>query len=136
MRSKTLLEWLQARTPDYAFGYIEWVMGTEWDEDQSTGQTVVLTRIGGPGLGTEGATDAIAYQVRAIGDQRDYDSAEVLADHIDSLLRAAHSQKIGDTWVTHMRRVGSPPIASMTDDSIRTHFVCSYVIDVGLAPPL
>lgn len=133
MLYRDLRDWLKAQTPESTFGYIEWIPGTEWDVDQSVGKTVVLTRTGGDGLGTEGLTDGIGYQVLVIGDQRDYDSAEELAMHIDSLLRSAHSQRISGVWVTHIRRVGSPPTASFTDDAIRTHFVCSYIVDVGLA---
>ena len=137
MRYRELVDWLSGLTPEATFGYIEWVAGTEWDVDQSVGQTVVLTRIGGDGLSVEGLIDGVGWQVLTIRDQRDYEGGENLALHIDSILRSAHSQRIGDpvtgTWITHARRIGSGPTASYVDDAVRTHFVCSYIVDVGLA---
>ena len=134
MRYRDLRDYLAEATPQDTFGYIEWVAGPDWSVDQSTGQTVVLTRMGGDGMSIEGLFDGVGYQVLVIGEQNDYDSAERLADHIDALLRATYTRNIGTTRVSHTRRIGSPPTAVLVDDAIRTHFVCSYVIDVGLTP--
>lgn len=94
---------------------------------------VVWTRYGGPGLELDGAMDARSWQLRAVGKQMDYDSAEEIADALDVALLSHHSSEVGGLWVSDIRRVGGAPNALMVDSAERTHFVCSYIVSVELA---
>lgn len=96
---------------------------------------VVLTRYGGPGLDADGAIDDVSWQVRSIGRQNDYDSAETIADAIDIAFISHYSRHVGGVWVPRIRRVGGAPAPLMVDSGDRTHFVCSYVVSVELALP-
>lgn len=95
------------------------------------GRFVVLTRFGGPGLNTEDLFDGVGYQVRAVGEQVNYQDAEDLALAIDLwFLRKGFSQRVGGKWMTSIQRLGSPPTPLLVDDAERHHFVCSYVVDI------
>lgn len=98
---------------------------------------VVMTLTGGPGtLTEEGAFEQISFQVRCIGEQNDYDSAEGLAFAVDRLFRAVPTQTIPVADADPVRllslvRSGPPPSALMVDDADRHHFVASYIATVG-----
>lgn len=96
---------------------------------------VVLTRYGGPGLILDGTADDVSWQVRTVGPQGSYESAENAADAIDIAILSHFSSEIGGVWVSELRRVGGAPSPLMTDDADRTHFVCSYTASVELALP-
>lgn len=95
---------------------------------------VVLTRYGGAGLDADGALDVIAWQVRSIGKQNNYDSAEEIADTIDDGFLNHFSSYVFPNpedlnekiWVPSITRVGGAPNPLLVDDADRTHFVCSY----------
>lgn len=98
--------------------------------------SVIWTRYGGPGEDADGALDEISWQARCIGKQNDYNSAESLADAIDLNMISHFSSKVGDLWVSQIRRAGGAPASLLTDNAERTHFVCSYVVSVELALPI
>lgn len=102
------------------------------DNDPNT--YVIATRYGGPGLeGGEGALDGFGWQLRVVGAQYDYDTAEGVADALDIGFISHMSGKIGNLWVVEIARVGGPPAVLMVDDGNRTHFVCSYTASVESA---
>lgn len=101
---------------------------------------VILTRYGGIGLEADGALDNVAWQVRSIGKQGSYESAEEIADAIDDGFMNHFSQYIQFSmdpddrrWVPSIQRVGGAPNPLLTDDAERTHFVCSYNVSTQSA---
>lgn len=96
---------------------------------------VILTRYPGPGLDAEGALDVLGWQVRAVGKQGDYESAESIADFIDDGFLNFLSSYLPDDgrWVVTIARVGGAPSPLLVDDADRTHFVCSYYASVQTA---
>lgn len=100
------------------------------------GAYVLLTSYGGPGLELgEGVLDGRSWQVRTVGEQMDYESAEGIANAIDIAFISRFSSDMDGAWVASIGRVGGAPNPLMTDDADRTHFVCSYVASVELALP-
>ena len=91
---------------------------------------VLITMTGGPGYNTEGLFDGVSYQVKMVGKQHDYTSAEDTALVIDKFIMSFYTGKFGNTWLTHFQRIGGRPAALMVDDADRHHFVASYVADV------
>lgn len=95
---------------------------------------VVLTRYGGPGLDADGALDNVSWQVRVIGKQNNYESAEEIADTIDdgflnhfsSYVQSDPDDASTKRWVPSIERVGGAPSPLLVDDADRTHFICSY----------
>lgn len=98
-------------------------------------ETLVWTPFPGSGLELEGVLDRRAWQMRAIGAQEDYESAETIANVIDIAFISHHSSEVGGLWVPSIERVGGAPTPLMKDDAGRTHFVGSYLISVQLALP-
>lgn len=102
------------------------------------GRYVLLTPYGGPGLEVDGAVDARGWQIRCIGTQMDDDGvdAEGMADAIDIAFISHHSREVEGVWVVSIQRVGGAPASMVAiDDAERVHFVCSYIVSVGLALP-
>lgn len=109
------------------------------------GSYVLLSPISSPGHGTDGVTDTAGWQVRAVGEQGDYDSAESLAWAIDDAIMLLNGTTVipevqvdDETTIAAVRvisgyRVGSPPTVLQVDDAGRHHFVCSYLFVVGSA---
>lgn len=94
---------------------------------------VLLTPYGGTGPNTEELFDGAGWQVKVVSEQGDYDSGEDLALLIDQYLRFLPSGTYHDEYVTSFQRSGGRPAALSVDDGDRTHFVCSYIIDVQSA---
>lgn len=94
---------------------------------------VVWSRYGGPGMELDGAMDAKSWQMRVVGKQDDYESAEEVADAIDIAMLSHVSSHVGGVWVSNVQRAGGAPAVQLVDDSDRTHFVCSYIVSVELA---
>lgn len=99
---------------------------------EDAGSCLVLTRSGGPGFALEQIVDGQGWQIRYIGDQNDYNGAEVQALGIDWALNDAAPFF---TWPDGTRlvsfyRAGSPPTPDRVDDAQRHHFVASYVATV------
>lgn len=93
---------------------------------------VVLTKTSGPGFETEMLIDREGWQVRAVGDQNDYDDGESLATAIDVLLVGLSGGGIvvGGKKVISIYRTAGPPTPLLRDDAERHHFVCSYIVSV------
>lgn len=90
---------------------------------------VVLTPYGGSGLIVDGALESQSWQVRVVGRQMDYGSAEDMATAIDLAFISWMSDYLFGTWITSIQRVGGAPSPLMVDDADRTHFTCNYNID-------
>lgn len=117
--------------PDGLYEKVHIYPGPELPDDP--GRFVMLTPYGGEGYEADGAIDARGWQVRVAGKQGDYDSAESLANWIDTIFTALPSSRVGGLWVTGIRRVGGAPNPLMLDDADRHHFVCSYMASVESA---
>ena len=94
---------------------------------------VVCSPYGGPGTDLDGAIDQRSWQFRVVGGQNDFESAEAAADAIDIAFLSHYARKVQGTWVPQIQRAGGAPAVLLVDDAERTHFVCSYIIDVALA---
>lgn len=92
---------------------------------------VVCTQISSPGLETDGLIDIVGWQVRSIGEQNNYQSAEDLALAIDAGIQGlGNSQDVQGLRLVTAYRSGGPPTPLMVDDAQRHHFVCSYLFGV------
>lgn len=94
------------------------------------GRMVVVTRTSSPGLSTDGIIDTVGWQIRTIGEQFDYESAEDLALAIDAGLQSLGTTDVQGLRLVTVYRVGGPPTPLMEDDAQRHHFVCSYLFGV------
>lgn len=95
---------------------------------------VLLTPISSPGHQTDGLTDTIGWQVRSVGEQDDFDTAESLAWRIDdAILALNNTTTVAGVRVVSGFRSGSPPTLLQVDDAGRHHFVCSYLFVVPSA---
>lgn len=128
MRFSEFRDYLWANLPDRFVGL---VVEPGPDLSDTSGRYLLLTASGGPGFTVDGHVDERGFQVRAVGEQGDYDDAEDLAFTIDAIVTSTPSRRIGTSWVVEMSRVGSPPTPLLRDDAERTHFVCSYTVAVG-----
>ena len=98
--------------------------------DLSPASLLLLTIGPGAGLSTEGAFDRPSVQVRAIGEQSDYASAEKLAFDVDTgFVLLDHSQSVGGRWFLSMVRSGGGPALLLKDDADRYHFTCNYIYE-------
>lgn len=91
---------------------------------------ILLTSYAGPGLNTDDLFDAQGWQIKVASEQHSYDDGEAIAFAIDRYLNRLYSGWYGGQWVADFQRVGGQPSVLMVDDADRTHFVCSYVVDV------
>lgn len=90
---------------------------------EDAGKCLVLTLVGGPGYQMEHMADVRNWQVRTIGEQNDYNSAEALAYLVD---RAFEAREDRAHHVLMITRSGSPPTPLLVDDAERWHFVATY----------
>lgn len=132
---KGLIEDIIAANPQWDDRNIYIVPGPD-DPDQPADLTIVCSIDGGVGLLLDGALDNISWQIRIFGDQALYQSAEDLANDIDTgFLNTPPGDYHGERVIT-IQRVGGRPQHLLFDDAERTQFVCSYFFDVesGLLP--
>jgi len=89
--------------------------------------------VDGPGLQLEGSTDAVAYQVRCRGNQRNPQDAESRAWRVDQLIIDADKPAlIGGNKLVDLYRLGGNPAPVQNDlDGERINFTCTYVFEVG-----
>ena len=100
-------------------------------QDLVPGMMVILSLSGGAGLDSEQVFDRAGLQVRSIGDQQDYTSAEKLAQDIDNLLVGVDSSRsINSKWTLAIQRAGGPPAFLLKDNGDRYHFTCNYIWEV------
>lgn len=97
------------------------------------GSFILASAYGGPGEDLEGVLDGRAWQIRCVGPQTIYTDVEAVANVIDIAFLSWLPQDVSVTKVTSIQRVGGAPAALMVDEAERVHFVCSYVLSVGLA---
>lgn len=114
-------------------GFETWTVFPGPDLPDVPGKFVVATPYGGPGLAQDGAIDQRSWQMRCVGLQNDYETAESVANAIDIAFISHYSRKVGTTWVPQIQRVGGAPNPLLVDDADRTHFVCSYIVDCAIA---
>ena len=91
---------------------------------------ILLTAYEGPGLNTDDLFDAQSWQIKVVGEQYNYESGESVSGLLDRYLRRLHSGWYGGQWVTSIYRSGGSPSPLLVDDANRTHFVCSFIVDV------
>lgn len=98
---------------------------------------VLISRsVNGPYVTEERALQTATFQVRTVGKQADYDSAETLAFQIHRLLLAPGSAlQMGAVRVSSVDVTDGGPTLLVRDASQRTHFTASYalVVPSGLA---
>lgn len=97
------------------------------------GSFILVTGYGGAGMDVDGLIDQPSFQLRAVGDQNSYQSAEDLAEAADFVFLSWFSKKVGPVWVASIVRVGGAPSPLLVDDADRHHFVCSYTAAVESA---
>lgn len=132
---KSFIEDIIAADPQWDNRNIYIVPGPD-DPDQPADLTIVCSIDGGNGLQLDGVLDSISWQIRIFGDQALYDSAEALADRIDTGFMNTPSGNYHGERVVSIKRVGGRPQHLLFDNAERTQFVCSYFFDVdsGLLP--
>lgn len=95
-------------------------------------QHVIAVPTGGPRMLLERLIDVPTFQLRSVGLQRDYASAETLAGQVDSALLAVRPPAtIAGRPLTVVDRVGGPPSFFARDSAGRTVFVCNYLFEVA-----
>jgi hypothetical protein len=100
-------------------------------QDVNPNSMVVIQLLAGLGESTDGAFDRASFQVRAIGPQGDYLSAETLARDIDqTCLTVVSSKSATGKWGLPIVRTGGAPALLLQDDGDRYHFICSYIWEV------
>jgi len=98
--------------------------------DVTPDRLVMLTFGSGAGLSVEQVFDRPIVQVRAAGNQSDYDDGERLAYDLDrGMLSVDSSRDIGGVWVTGITRVGGNPQLLLIDDADRANFTCTYAME-------
>lgn len=101
-------------------------------QDLTPDTMCIITLSGGPGLDSEELFDQVGVQIRAIGPQQDYASAEALAQAIDkALVSIDTSQAINGKHTLSIIRSGGAPSLLLIDDGDRYHFTCNYIWEVA-----
>lgn len=100
---------------------------------ENPSMAVILTPFGGGAQEVDGLIDAVNWQVRAVGYQNNFESAEDLAWAVDTVLIGLRSGQHGGVHVVSFPRLGGPPSVLMVDNADRHHFVCSYMPTVESA---
>lgn len=102
------------------------------DIPDDPGAMIVVTILPGAGYMLEQMLDAPAIQVRSIGGQYDPASAQDLALGVDqTFTRCTWPQTIGGRVIVNVSRSGGAPSPDRVDPAGRTHYVCTYVLEVG-----
>ena len=103
-------------------------------QDLSPGMMVIISIGSGPGYDMEKVFDRVMVQIRAIGNQQDYTSAESLAYDIDrqmgDLNGPTATRWINGKRILEINRAGGAPTLLLLDDAERHHFTCNYVWEV------
>lgn len=90
----------------------------------------VLSWLAGTGLTVENMFDVRGFQLRVVGEQNDYASAEALAWQLDhAIVGAVYPVTIGGMRVLSIGRTGGGPEPMPEDDADRTPFVASYLFE-------
>lgn len=124
MRLRALADWTQEQVADCP------KVGLGPRQPDIPGPWVLLTPYGGGGFNTEQVFSNRPIQVRAVGEQEDWDGAEALAQRIDRLYTFSWPTALDGAAIKRVLRVGSEPYPLETDKAGRTHFVCSYLWDI------
>jgi hypothetical protein len=106
--------------------------GTDLDvQDLSPDTMVIITLTPGAGLDSEQVFDRAGIQIRTVGPQEDYDTAESLAQVVDrALIAIDHSQNLNNKRVLSVTRAGGAPALMPIDNGDRYHFTCNYIWEV------
>jgi hypothetical protein len=100
-------------------------------QDKSPDTMVIITLTPGAGLDSEELFDRAGIQIRTIGPQEDYDTAEKLAQIVDrALIAIDHSQNLNGKRVLSVVRAGGAPALMPIDNGDRYHFTCNYIWEV------
>lgn len=105
--------------------------------NDTPGPMYIISRSVRPGwLTEERSAQWASFQIRAIGDQNNYDYAETLAFQIDAILVGVDvAVTMGTVRVSGVQDLGGGPTLLTKDTSGRSHFTASYAFAVpsGLA---
>jgi Bacteriophage minor capsid protein len=104
-------------------------------QDLSPNEIVIITVGGGAGMDSELLFDRPGVQIRTIGRQDDYNSAEALAQAVDKTMGdmgiyASATRTINGKRVLSIVRTGGAPSLLLKDDGDRYHFTCNYIWEV------
>lgn len=122
--------WLRARGLADEVGFYP---GPDLPDD--AGAMLVVTVLPGAGWQLEGATEIPSIQVRTIGPQADPAAARVLADQVDShLVYATYPQEWGTRRIITVGRTGGGPAPDRVDSAERSHYTCTYLVEVAIPP--
>lgn len=84
----------------------------------------------GQGLTSEGIFDRPYINIRTIGKQLSYSTAEKLAWDVDKIMYVDGNATVGTVRVLYVARVGGGPQLVDYDSADRYHFQCTYVAEV------
>lgn len=130
MRLRTLADWTLANVQDCP--PVE--LGPRLPK--IPGPYVLLTPYGGGGgYNTDLVFSNRPIQVRTVGDQEDYDGAELIAQRIDYMFTFLWPSRLDGAAIKQVVRTGGDPYPLLTDEAGRTHFVCSYLWDIESTVP-
>jgi hypothetical protein len=105
--------------------------GTNVDANDISPEQLIIITMFGAQLDAEEAFDRANVQIRAVGVQMDYDSAERLAQDCDKAMMSIDiSQFINGKWTLDIWRAGGGPQLILKDDGDRYHFFCNYIWEV------
>lgn len=128
MRYRDLATWLNDQSVNQDRKPVMFYPGPKLPNDP--GRFVMLTMYGGAGDTNDGIFSNPSVQARCVGEQGDYDDAETLAAWVDTQLTRAWPNDLGGARVVRIQRPGAPPSTLLVDDADRTHFVCSYTVEI------
>lgn len=100
--------------------------------ESGPGPLILITRITSAGLITEERlVNQPGFELRCVGEQDDYDSAEDLAFRVDWLLMSPSvAMVMGGVRVSAVQWVSGGPTLLTRDAARRSHFTCGYVFTV------
>ena len=100
-------------------------------DDYAPESLVIISLWPGTGLDAEELFDRAGVQLRTVGRQMDYMSAERLACDCDyAMTSLGISQEINGKWTVDIWRAGGSPTLVLKDDGDRYHFFCNYIWEV------
>jgi len=103
-------------------------------QDVDPNMLVIVSPWPGGGLTTEELFDQGAVQIRAVGPQNDYDTAEQLARDCDKgMISFDLSQRVNGKWWLSVTRAGGSPALLLQDQGDRFQFYCNYIVEVEYA---
>jgi hypothetical protein len=122
--NKELRTWLYGQFPSVGF------YGGPSIEVGDLDLHVIVTGLSGAGYDAEHVLDRPGFQLRTIGVQGNSDDAEEFSFQMDRVLTnsLAYPTNIAGKRVVMVNRIGGVPAPLPLDETNRSNFVCSYLI--------